>query len=49
MPADHGLRPDDDDRVSSDGYSRYSQTISKRSMFRSLTRVGDLPRSTNNC
>src|SRR6266851_4017489 len=33
VPADHGLRLDDDDRVRSDGYSRYSHTNRKRSMF----------------
>ena len=34
----------------SDGYSRYSHTNSKRSMFRSLlTRVGDLRRRTTSC
>ena len=27
---------------SNDGYSRYSHTISKRSMFHSLTRAADL-------
>src|SRR5580704_11698281 len=33
----------------SDGYSRYSHTNSKRSMFHSLTRVGDLRRRTISC
>jgi len=33
----------------SDGYSRYSHTNSKRSMFHSLTRLGDLCRKTTSC
>ena len=33
----------------SDGYSRYSHTISKRSMFHSLTRRGNLRRRITNC
>ena len=31
------------------GYSRYSHTNSKRSMFHGLTRVGDLRRRTTSC
>jgi hypothetical protein len=33
----------------SDGYSRYSHTNSKRSMFHSLARAGDFRRSTTSC
>ena len=33
----------------SDGYRRYSHTNSKRSMFHSLARVGDLRRRTISC
>jgi hypothetical protein len=33
----------------SDGYSRYDQTNSRRSMFHSRTRFGDLRRSTTSC
>src|ERR1700730_13626230 len=33
----------------SDGYSRYSHANSRRSMFRSLTRVGGLRRRTTSC
>src|ERR1700738_5052892 len=33
----------------SDGYSRYSHANSKRSKFRSFTRVGDLRRRTTSC
>ena len=49
VPADHGLRLDDDDGFQERRVQSIQHTNSKRSMFHSLTRVGDLRRKTASC